>query len=158
MLTIRETTKDDAGLILGFIRELAVFEKLEKECVATEAGLAQWLFGPEAKAHCVIAEWEGKPAAFALYFYNFSTFLGKPGIYLEDLFVKVEFRRKGIARSLFHYLAKKALSEGCGRLDWWVLDWNAEAIAFYEGLGAKSMREWTVQRIEGEALQTLAAV
>ena len=157
MLTIRETTKEDAGLILGFIRELAVFEELEHQCVATEEILHQWLFGPQAKAHCVIAEWDGKPAAFALYFYNFSTFLGKPGIYLEDLFVKEEFRRKGIARSLFQYLAKKAVAEGCGRLEWWVLNWNVDAIAFYQGLGAKAMDAWQVQRIEGDALTTLAA-
>jgi GNAT superfamily N-acetyltransferase len=156
MLTIRETTVKDTALILSFIRELAVFEKLEHQCVATEEILGQWLFGAQPKAHCVIAEWDGKPAAFALYFYNFSTFLGKPGIYLEDLFVKEEFRRKGIAKRIFQYLAKKAVAEGCGRLDWWVLDWNVDAIAFYEGLGAKSLSEWTVQRIEGEALAKLA--
>ncbi|MDX2095534.1 MAG: GNAT family N-acetyltransferase [Alphaproteobacteria bacterium] len=156
MLALREAEAGDTALILGFIRELAAYEKLAHECVANEESLRQWLFCPQPKAYCVIAEWEGKPAAFALYFYNFSTFLGCPGIYLEDLFVRPEYRRKGIARRLFHYLAQKAVREGCGRLEWWVLDWNVDALAFYKGLGAQSMDEWTVQRISGESLRALA--
>lgn len=156
MLALREAEAGDAALILGFIRELAAYEKLAHACVANEESLRQWLFSPTPKAYCVIAEWEGKPVAFALYFYNFSTFLGCPGIYLEDLFVRPEYRRKGIARRLFEYLAQKAIREGCGRLEWWVLDWNVDALAFYKGLGAQSMDEWTVQRISGESLRALA--
>ena len=158
MLTIREANPADAALIVGFIRDLADYEKLAHECQADVGMIEKWLFGANPKAYCAIAEWDGKPAAFALYFYNFSTFLSKPGIYLEDLFVKPEFRRKGIAKVLFQYLAKKAVAEGCGRLEWWVLDWNVDAITFYEKLGAKAMDEWTVQRIEGDALTLLAGI
>ncbi len=156
MLTIRKTTRDDAALIVDFIRELAVYEKLEHECKAEPELIGEWLFGVAPKAHCVIAEWDGKPAAFALFFYNFSTFLSKPGIYLEDLFVRPEFRRKGIAKSLFQYLAKRAVEEGCGRLEWWVLDWNKPALDFYASMGAEAMDEWTVQRIANDSLLALA--
>lgn len=152
---MREAKPDDAGLILEFIRELAVFERLEKECVADAALLRHFLF-EDKKAQAIVAEWDGAPAGFALYFYNFSTFLGRPGLYLEDLFVRPAFRRNGIARAIFHWLAKKAVAEGCGRFEWSVLDWNENAIAFYRALGAKAMDEWIIQRLTGESLQRLA--
>jgi len=152
---LREAKPDDAGLILEFIRELAVFERLEKECVADAALLRHFLF-EDKKAQAIVAEWDGAPAGFALYFYNFSTFLGRPGLYLEDLFVRPAFRRNGIARAIFHWLAKKAVAEGCGRFEWSVLDWNENAIAFYRALGAKAMDEWIIQRLTGESLQRLA--
>ena len=156
MLNIRPTTAADAPLILDFIRQLAEYEKLAHEMVADAATLQASLFGDNPKAFCVIAEWDGAPVGFALYFYNFSTFLGKPGIYLEDLFVKPEMRGKGIGKSLLKYLAAKAKAEGCGRLEWWVLDWNTPSIDFYKSLGAVAMDEWTVYRVTGEALDTLA--
>ena len=152
---MREARPDDADLILELIRELAVFERLERECVADAVQLRHFLF-EDKKAHAILAEWKGVPAGFALYFYNFSTFLGRPGLYLEDLFVRPAFRRNGIAKAVFRYLAKKAVEEGCGRMEWSVLDWNENAIAFYRSLGAKPMDEWTVQRMTGEALTRLA--
>jgi GNAT superfamily N-acetyltransferase len=136
---------------------LAEFEKLVHECHSKAELIDQWLFGETPRAYCLMVEWDGKPAGFALYFYNFSTFLSQPGIYIEDVFVRPEFRRKGIARSVFRTLAQKAVAEGCGRLEWWVLDWNKDALTFYESLAAKPMDEWTVQRITGEALAKLAA-
>jgi len=154
-LVLRDARPDDAGLLLSLIRELAEFERLTHECVADAALLKRSLFG-EKKAHAIVAEWDGKPAGFALYFYNFSTFLGRPGLYLEDLFVRPEFRRNGIAKRVFRYLAKKAVEEGCGRMEWSVLDWNENAIAFYRSLGAVPMDEWTVQRLTGDALKRLA--
>jgi GNAT superfamily N-acetyltransferase len=142
-------------LLLAFIRELAEFERLTQECVADTALLRRFLF-EDRRAEAIIAEWDGQPAGFALYFYNFSTFLGRPGLYLEDLFVRPAFRRNGIAKSVFRYLAKKAVAEGCGRMEWSVLNWNENAIAFYRSLGALPMDEWTVQRLTGEALTRLA--
>lgn len=156
MLTLRDATADDSELIVEYIRELAAFEQLAHECKADEALIRQWLFGATPRAYCVMAEWDGAPAGFALYFYNFSTFLSQPGIYIEDVFVRPDFRRKGIAKNIFRHLARKALAEGCGRLEWWVLDWNTDAITFYQSIGAVAMDEWTVQRVSGEALQTLA--
>lgn len=155
MLVLRPATRNDAPLIVEYIRELADYENLLHECNADAALIEKWLFDTP-KAGCIMAEWEGKPAGFALYFYNFFTFLTKPGIYIEDVFVRPEFRRKGIARAIFSHLAKKASDEGCGRLEWWVLDWNAPALEFYRSLGAVPMSEWTVQRIEGSALTALA--
>jgi GNAT superfamily N-acetyltransferase len=157
MLTLRLARREDAALIVEYIRELAAFEQLAHECHASEGLIQTWLFGAAPRAHCLLAEWAGSPAGFALYFYNFSTFLARPGIYIEDLFVRPDFRRKGIARSMFRHLAQKALAEGCGRLEWWVLDWNTDAIAFYASIGAVPMDEWTVQRVTGEALVQLAA-
>ena len=154
-LVLREARPGDVGLILDLIRELAVFERLERECVADVALLHHFLF-EDKKAHAIVAEWESQPAGFALYFYNFSTFLGRPGLYLEDLFVSSAFRRKGIARAIFQYLAKKAVAEGCGRFEWSVLDWNQNALAFYRSLGAKAMDEWIIQRLTGDALKRLA--
>lgn len=155
-MTIRPATPDDVPLITSMVRELAEYEKLADQAVATEADFARELFGPSPKAHALIVEHEGQPAGFALYFYNFSTFLGRPGIYIEDVFVRSEFRRNGYGRKIFKYLANKALAEGCGRMEWWVLDWNAPAIEFYRGLGAVAMDEWTVQRLTGDALKTFA--
>ena len=156
MLNLCDAQPDDTDLILGYIRELAEFERLSHECVADAALLKRFLF-EDKRASAILAEWNGTPAGFALYFYNFSTFLGRPGIYLEDLFVRPAFRRKGIAKNLFRCLAKKADNEGCGRFEWSVLDWNENAIAFYRALGATPLDEWTVQRLSGEALHRLAA-
>ncbi len=155
MLTLRDAKPDDAELILAYIRELAEFERLTHECVADAALLRRFLFD-DRRAEALMAEWNGAPAGFALYFYNFSTFLGRPGLYLEDLFVRPAFRRKGIARAVFRHLAAKAVAEGCGRLEWAVLNWNENAIALYRAMGAKAMDEWTVERLTGEALHRLA--
>ncbi len=154
-LVLLDARSGDAELLLSYIRELAEFERLTHECIADAALLRRSLFD-EKKAHAIMAEWDGKPAGFALYFYNFSTFVGRPGLYLEDLFVRPEFRRNGIAKAVFRYLAKKAVEERCGRMEWSVLDWNENAIAFYRAMGAKPMDEWTVQRLTGEALERLA--
>ena len=155
MLQLRDAQPEDAELILGFIRELAEFERLAHVCVADVPTLKRFLF-EEKRAVALIAEWDGNPAGFALYFYNFSTFLGRPGLYLEDVFVRPAFRRNGIAKSIFRFLAKRALAEGCGRMEWAVLNWNENAIAFYRAMGAKPMDEWTVQRLTGDALKKLA--
>lgn len=154
-LVLREARPEDAELILEFVRELAVFERLRDQCVA-DAGLFRRFLFEDKRASAVMAEWEGTPAGFALYFYNFSTFLGRPGLYLEDLFVRPAFRRKGIAKSLFRWLAAKAVAEDCGRFEWSVLDWNENAIAFYRELGAVPLDEWTAQRLDGETLHRLA--
>ena len=154
---IRPSTAHDAALILGFIRELAEYERLAHEVTATEQDIQAQLFGPKPKAECVIAQLDGKPIGFALYFHNFSTFVGKPGLYLEDLYVKPEFRGRGYGRRLLSYLARLAMARGCGRFEWAVLDWNAPAIRFYEGLGAKMMQSWRINRLSGSALQELAA-
>ena len=154
---IRPATPADLALILSLIRELAEYEKLLHEVTASEADLQRALFGPKPTAECVIAEYAGKAAGFALFFHNFSTFLGKPGIYLEDLYVKPELRGKGIGRGLLAHLAALALSRGCGRFEWAVLDWNEPAIRFYKGLGARMMESWKINRLTGEALQKLAA-
>jgi len=153
---IRDATPADLSLIVSLVRELAEYERLAHEAIATEADFHVALFGPSPKAYALIVVHEGQPAGFALYFYNFSTFLGRPGIYIEDVFIRPEFRRNGFGRTIFKYLAQKALAEGCGRVEWWVLDWNAPAIDFYRGLGAIPMDEWTVQRLTGDALKTFA--
>lgn len=140
-----------------FIRALAEYEKLSHEVVATEADIHAGLFGPKRVAECAIAEWEGAPAGFALFFHNYSTFAGKPGIYLEDLFVLPELRGNGIGKVLLAHLAKLARERGCARLEWAVLDWNAPSIAFYQSLGARPMDDWTVYRLTGDALSRLAA-
>ncbi len=155
-MSIRDATPADLPLIASLVRELAEYEKLAHQAVATEADFAESLFGPSPKAHALIVEHEGKPAGFAIYFYNYSTFLGRPGIYVEDVFVRPEFRRNGFGRALFKYLAQKAVAEKCGRMEWWVLDWNEPAINFYRGLGAAAMDEWTVQRLTGDALKSFA--
>lgn len=154
---IKPANIDDAPLILSFIKELAEYEKLLHEVVATEEILQETLFGENAHAEVVIGYLNHKPVSFALYFHNFSTFLGRPGIYLEDLFVKPEVRGKGIGQKMLAYLAHLAKSRKCGRLEWWVLDWNETAIGFYKRIGAKAMDEWTVYRVTDHALDNLAA-
>ena len=143
-------------VIAELIRGLARFEKLEQEVVMTEELLAAGLFGDRPYAEVVLAEDDGRPVGFALFFHNFSTFLGRPGIYLEDLFVLPEQRGQGIGRMLLVHLARLAVERGCGRLEWAVLDWNRDAIKFYERLGARPNSEWTVYRLAGEALTGLA--
>jgi len=143
-------------VIAELIRGLARFEKLEQEVVMTEELLAAGLFGDRPYAEVVLAEDDGRPVGFALFFHNFSTFLGRPGIYLEDLFVIPEHRGQGIGRTLLAHLARLAVERGCGRLEWAVLDWNRDAIQFYERLGARPNSEWTVYRLAGEALTGLA--
>lgn len=156
-ITIRDAGKGDGAVVFRFIHELAVYEKLAHEVVATEEMVEHALTRPNARVHAVIAEVDGKPVGMALYFYNFSTFLGRHGIYIEDVYVDPAQRGGGIGKQLFQHLAAKAVTEGCGRVEWWVLDWNEPAIDFYERLGAKKMDEWTVYRLEGEALTKLAA-
>jgi len=155
-LRIKEATRKDVPLILSFIKGLAEYERLSREVVANEKILRQTLFGKRAYAEVVIARYRGKPAGFALFFHNYSTFLGRPGIYLEDLFVWPEYRNKGIGRALLVHLAKLAQKRKCGRLEWAVLNWNEPAIKFYKKLGAVPMSEWTVFRVAGEALEKLA--
>ncbi|HYS98314.1 MAG TPA: GNAT family N-acetyltransferase [Candidatus Dormibacteraeota bacterium] len=155
-LEIRYGEPRDAALITQLIRELARYEKLEHELAATEEKVAKALFGQRPYAETLIAEVDGEPAGFALFFHNFSTFLAQPGIYLEDLFVKPEQRSHGVGRALLERLAQIAVERDCGRLEWAVLNWNEDAIRFYERLGAKPNLEWTVYRLAGESLRTLA--
>jgi GNAT superfamily N-acetyltransferase len=156
-VTLRLASRDDVPLILTFIRELAQYER-EPDAVQTdEATLATNLFGAQPGAEVVIAEVDGQPAGFALFFHNFSTWLGRRGLYLEDLFVRPEYRGRGVGQVLMAYLAKLAVERDCGRFEWSVLDWNTPAIDFYRRLGAAGMDEWTVQRVTGEALHALAA-
>ena len=155
-VTIRPATRADVPVILELIRGLAEYERLAEECVATEGRLTETLFGARPQAEVLIASADGTPAGFALFFHNYSTFLARQGIYLEDLFVKPAFRGRGIGKQLLVHLAALAVSRGCGRLEWSVLDWNEDAIRFYESLGAKAMDEWTVYRVTGYALTRLA--
>jgi GNAT superfamily N-acetyltransferase len=156
-LRIRPAAENDVALVLSFIRKLADYERLAHECVATEADLRKWLFSPRPMAEVILAEWAGEPVGFALFFHNFSTFLGRPGIYLEDLFVDPEHRGKGIGKALLSQLARIATERGCGRLEWAVLDWNQPSIDFYKSLGAVPKDEWTIFRLTGEALDRLAS-
>ncbi len=172
---IRSATADDAATVLYFIQQLAIYEKLEDACVATEAALLETLFAPNSSVGVLLIEeqqikqiqrqmgdnplnplenWVA--AGFALYFYNYSTFLAKPGIYLEDLFVLPEHRAKGFGKALMVHLAKIAVAQNCGRFEWSVLDWNEPSIRFYRSIGAVGMDEWTVQRVTGQALLRLA--
>ena len=156
MLTIRPATPADVPLILEFIRDLAEYEREPQAAVASAADLLRDGFGPEPKFRVDIAEWSGEPAGFAFYFWNYSTWQGRPGLYLEDLFVRPRFRGKGIGKALLVHLARVALKNNCGRLVWQVLDWNTPAIEFYESLGAETMKEWLTMRVAGEALVRLA--
>jgi GNAT superfamily N-acetyltransferase len=155
-VSLRPATPSDVPAILGFIRELAAYEKLEHQVVATEPLLAEHLFGPRPAAEVVIAEHGGRAVGFALFFRNFSTFLGRPGLFLEDLYVQPHARGLGIGRALLRHLAGLAVERGCGRLDWNVLDWNAPAIGFYQKLGAEVLPDWRTCRVAGEALKALA--
>ena len=153
--TFRFAERKDVALILSFIRALARYEKLENEVVATPALLEEWLFDKE-KAEVLFAVVDDQEVGFALFFHNFSTFLGRAGIYLEDLYVAPEYRGRGIGHAFFHALARIAVQRGCGRLEWWCLDWNTSSISFYKKLGAEAMDEWTVYRISGDTLTGLA--
>jgi len=153
---IRPASEDDVPIILSFIKELAEYERLSHEVIATEDTLRECLFGERRFAEVVIGYYGNEPVGFALFFYNFSTFLSKPGIYLEDLYVKPEFRRRGYGRALLLHLARLAKERGCGRFEWSALDWNEPAINFYKNLGAVPMDEWTVYRVTGETLSRLA--
>jgi GNAT superfamily N-acetyltransferase len=155
-ITIRPATRADIPQILALIRDLAEYEKLAHEAVATAAQLEVHLFGARPYAEVIIAEVDSQPAGFALFFHNFSTFTGQPGIYLEDLFVRPQYRGLGVGKRLIVQVAKIAVGRNCTRFEWSVLDWNEPAIRFYRSLGAKPMDEWTVQRVSGEALRALA--
>ncbi|MFZ5726803.1 MAG: GNAT family N-acetyltransferase [Pseudomonadota bacterium] len=157
-LAIRPATRADLPLIAEFIRDLAEYERLSHEVRFDEAKLGENLFGPRPYAEVVIGEIDGTPQGFALFFHNFSTFEGRPGIYLEDLFVRPEARGSGLGKALLAHLAQLCVTRDCARLEWWVLDWNAPSIGFYKSLGAKMMDEWTVMRLDGEALKMLAGI
>jgi GNAT superfamily N-acetyltransferase len=155
-ITIRPASRDDVALVLEFIRELARYERLEHEVSASEAQLREALFGERRYAEVIFACSDGEPVGFALFFHNFSTFKGRPGIYLEDLFVRPEARGRGIGRRLLAHLARTAVERHCARLEWAVLDWNEPSIGFYRSLGAAPMDEWTIFRLTGESLALLA--
>lgn len=155
-LVIRAAMPADAQLVYALVRELAEYERLLDDVDATAEDLARALFGPSPRVFCDIAEWNGETAGFALWFYNFSTFRGRHGIYLEDLFVRPAFRGKGIGKALLVHLAQRAVAEGCARVEWSVLDWNEPSIKFYESLGAIAMEEWTIFRLTGGALTKVA--
>jgi GNAT superfamily N-acetyltransferase len=156
-ITIRPAREDEVPLVLQFVRELAEYEHLLHEAVATEERVRRDLFGPRPYAEVVFACLDDEPVGFALFFHNYSTFVGKPGIYLEDLFVRPSVRGKGLGKALLTWLAAEAVKRDCGRLEWAVLDWNEPSIQFYKSLGAKAMEEWSVFRLTGEALSGLAA-
>lgn len=154
--TVRTAIIDDVPLLLALIRELAEFEKLSHEVVATEAQLRETLFGPRPAAEVLIGEVEGRPVGFALFFSSYSTFLAKPGLYLEDLYVQPAWRSRGLGRLLLGHMARIAIQRDYGRMEWSVLDWNEKAIRLYRSLGADPMSEWTVQRLSGKPLRALA--
>ena len=154
-LTFRSAEKKDCGLILNFINQLAIYEKMADEVVATPELLEEWIF-KKARAEVIFACEDGKEVGFALFFHNFSTFLGRAGIYLEDLFVLEDYRGKGYGKALLKELARIAVDRGCGRLEWTCLDWNKPSIDFYLSLGAVPMDEWTVYRVTGDTLKNLA--
>lgn len=156
-LRIRPATKVDGALVYSFVRDLAEYERLLDDVAATQTDIESALFGPSPRVFCDIGEWDGAAAGFALWFYNFSTFRGRHGIYLEDLFVRPAFRGKGIGKALLVNLAKRAVAENCARVEWSVLDWNEPSIKFYESLGAIAMEEWSIFRLTGDALRKLGA-
>jgi GNAT superfamily N-acetyltransferase len=158
MIDIRPARQSDVPQLLAFIRELAEYERLAHAVVATEADVSGCLFGPQPCAHALLASLDSKPVGFAVYFYNFSTFLGRPGLYLEDLYVRPAARGLGIGHKLLARLARLAVERGCGRMEWAVLDWNEPAIRFYRKLGAAPNDDWTTYRLSGEALRDLARV
>lgn len=156
MLVIRKAEPRDVPQILQLIRELAAYEKAPEQAVATEADLLVDGFGPAPRYSCLMADWGGEAAGFAFYFHNYSTWQGRWGLYLEDLFVRPRHRGHGIGKALLVELARIAVREGCGRFQWQVLDWNTPAVEFYEKLGARALKEWMTMRIDGEALERLA--
>ncbi|SUD58274.1 histone acetyltransferase HPA2-like acetyltransferase [Ectopseudomonas oleovorans] len=156
-LTIRPATADDAELILRFITELAIYEKAEHEVKTDAAGIRDSLFAERATAHGLICEHQGRPIGYAVYFFNYSTWLGKHGLYLEDLYVSPEARGLGAGKALLRHLAQLAVARDCGRFEWSVLDWNTPAIDFYESFGARPQSEWTTYRLTGQALLDFAA-
>ncbi len=156
--TLREAAATDCGLILDLIRELAEYEKLSHEVTADEALLHESLFGARPAAEVILGEFRGRAVAYALFFHNFSTFTGRPGIYLEDIYVKPELRGRGMGKCLLTYVAELARQRGCARMEWSVLDWNEPSIQFYRSLGAEPMDGWTVQRLSGPALNKVAAL
>jgi GNAT superfamily N-acetyltransferase len=156
MLNIRPATRDDAPVIASLVRELADYEKLLPEAKATPADFLRELTAPNPVIHVLLAEFDGRPVGFALYFFNFSTFVGRPGLYLEDLFVRPAERSRGIGRALLGALARTARERGCGRMEWAVLDWNEPALRFYQSLGARQMKEWIVHRLTPVEIARLA--
>ena len=156
-LRLRDAGPEDLNLVLRFIRALADYERLAHEVTADAATLARFLFEEPRRAEALIAEWQGEAVGFAVWYYSFSTFLGRPSLYVEDVFVEPAMRGKGIGRAVFAHLAARALAEGCGRMEWSVLDWNAPSIAFYRSIGAKPRAGWTLQQLTGDALAALAA-
>jgi GNAT superfamily N-acetyltransferase len=156
-LVIRPAGPADVGAIFSFIRELAEDEQLSHALEASQADLARDLFAPAPRVFCDLAEMEGAPVGFALWFYGYSTFRGRHGIYLEDLFVRAEARGRGVGKALLKGLARRCVAEGLGRLEWAVLDWNAPAIGFYDAMGAQALDDWIVRRLTGEALERLGA-
>ena len=156
-LIIRPAVATDAAQIIGFIADLAAYEKLSHEAKATEADILRDLFGDNPKVFCEIAEWDGQPVGFALWFYTYSTFQGRAGIWLEDLYVDPGLRGKGIGKALLVHLARRCIAEGLGRFEWWVLDWNTPSIDFYKAQGGAMQDEWTKVRVDGEALAKLGA-
>jgi GNAT superfamily N-acetyltransferase len=156
-LRLRDAGREDLHLVLRFIQALADYERLSHEVTADAATLARFLFEELRRAEALIAEWDGEPVGFAVWYYSFSTFLGRPSLYVEDVFVNPEARGRGIGKAIFAHLAARALAQGCGRMEWSVLDWNAPSIAFYRSLGARPREGWTLQQLTGEALSALAA-
>jgi GNAT superfamily N-acetyltransferase len=155
--SLRFADRSDVPVILDLVRGLAAYERLADECIANEEQLAETLFGDRLFAEVILGEFEARPVGFALFFHSYSTFLARPGIYLEDLFVYPEWRGRGFGRAMLEYLAHLAVARGCGRLEWSVLDWNASAIRFYDRLGAVAMDDWTTFRLTDENLRSLAA-
>lgn len=155
-LEIRAAKKEDAAIILNFVTELAIFDDAQDEMEATVADIEKGLFASDSVAHGVLAYLDNQPVGFAVYFYNYSTWVGRKGLYLEDLYVCPEFRNLGIGKAILKYLAQLAVSQNCGRFEWCALEWNTPAIGFYESIGAKQQEEWRVYRLTGEALQDFA--
>lgn len=154
---LRSPTEDEVHLVVGFIHELAEYEKLSHECLISEEALRESLFGSRPYAETFLAFLDDEPIGFCLFFHNYSTFLGKPGLYLEDVYIQPEYRNRGYGKLILARLAALAIERGCGRFEWAVLDWNEPSIAFYRKIGAVPMNEWTVQRLTGDALHALAA-
>lgn len=155
-IVIRQAVSEDAALILDFIKELAIYEKMEEEVKASIPQIEQSLFAKDATAHALICLADNKPIGYAIYFYNYSTWLGKNGLYLEDLYISPKYRGQGAGKVVLKYLAKEAVNKGCGRFEWCVLDWNEPAIKFYESIGAKAQNEWVIYRLSGETLEKFA--